>query len=71
MGQYLVLLLMQIGMLIIPGCLGETGSLHTLELENLKGAVDLAARSGKEKNNSITSPHDNNIFSLYIVKCSN
>ena len=49
MGHYLVLLLMQIAMLITPGCLGDTGSFPSLALENLKGAVDLEARSGKER----------------------
>ena len=49
MGHYLVLLLMQIAMLITPGCLGDTGSFPSLALENLKGTVDLEARSGKER----------------------
>ena len=47
MGHYLVLLLMQIAILETPGCLGDTGSFPSLELENLKGVVDLEARSGK------------------------
>ena len=49
MGHYLVLLLTQIAMLITPGCLGDAGSFPSLELENLREAVDLEARSGKER----------------------
>ena len=45
MEHYLALLLMQIAWLITPGCLGESGSIASLELENLN---DLEARSGKE-----------------------
>ena len=52
MGLYLVLLLMQIAMMITPDCLGDAGSFPSLELENLREAVDLEARIG---NKMITS----------------